>query len=390
MKFETPNELRKRLAAEWKKTEGRLIAGDIDFPYDVSIKSSPASRAAHVSATVAHHEWAQRWAGFPSPGAVLLIEEQHACRGHAPVPLAISFQDEESLLSFLPDKEANHTRKLKKRLRSLGYRLPIGKAAVLPHRLQLTGLSNAQHIALRTLVEWRARTRATDTAVRELPIEGIDTKWIKSRSPLILAIMEDLGLTFADEGSFEERAGFRCDDKRALWMRMHSEDSPMGRDITEIALRPRAFACRPGWVEKVVMVENETTFLSFTPRPGTLLLYGAGTTSISMAEDLPWLGGVEFIYWGDIDVQGYATLDRIRSIHPETKSLLMDPATLGASRAMAVHNKAPVTPPLPHLTCDEQHAYQEVLSSQVRIEQEKLPVGLATQACPMLQRVASQ
>jgi hypothetical protein len=45
-------------------------------------------------------------------------------------------------------------------------------------------------------------------------------------------------------------------------------------------------------------------------------------------EPLGWLAGLDFVYWGDVDMHGFVILNRLRYHLPHARSMLMDRATL--------------------------------------------------------------
>jgi hypothetical protein len=97
-----------------------------------------------------------------------------------------------------------------------------------------------------------------------------------------------------------------------------------------------------------------------------------------------WLAHRTVIYWGDIDTHGFAILDRLHAIFPQTKSLLMDQATLLAHRSHWSFEAAPQSAELGCLDSEERALYDDLrydrLGSGVRLEQERVPFGFACSA----------
>ncbi len=50
------------------------------------------------------------------------------------------------------------------------------------------------------------------------------------------------------------------------------------------------------------------------------------------ARQVSWLDSCALWYWGDIDIEGLTILSRLRSLFPQTRSLLMDGETLSRWR----------------------------------------------------------
>jgi hypothetical protein len=101
---------------------------------------------------------------------------------------------------------------------------------------------------------------------------------------------------------------------------------------------------------------------------------------------LPWLSGVDVVYWGDIDTHGFAILDRLRAWLPSARSVLMDRETLLAHRDRWVVEDRPARSALTRLTPEEQDVYTELLedrlAQRVRLEQERIDWGWVQQRLP--------
>ena len=80
-----------------------------------------------------------------------------------------------------------------------------------------------------------------------------------------------------------------------------------------------------------VIVENEISYLSVDVPEDGVVIWGKGF-EVDRVGRLPWLAGVDVLYWGDIDTHGFAILDRLRAWLPQTRSVLMDRETLLAHR----------------------------------------------------------
>ena len=131
--------------------------------------------------------------------------------------------------------------------------------------------------------------------------------------------------------------------------------------------------------ERVFVVENEITGLAFPSVSGALLMFGGGY-AIDQLAPVSWLRCCPIHYWGDIDTHGFAILDRMRAAFPQTRSMLMDRATLLAHRAAWSFEAAPHIADLANLTAEESSLYDDLrldrLGRGVRLEQERIPLRL--------------
>jgi hypothetical protein len=79
-------------------------------------------------------------------------------------------------------------------------------------------------------------------------------------------------------------------------------------------------------------------------------------------------------YWGDLDVEGFEILSRLRIRFPRTRSFLMDASTVHRWKdnlAVPGSKRQPTVPPL--LTEAETTAFNLCAADNLRIEQERIP-----------------
>ena len=145
--------------------------------------------------------------------------------------------------------------------------------------------------------------------------------------------------------------------------------------ITDLTVPAGEFAKLELGVARVFVVENEITGLSFPPAEGSLVVLGLGH-AVALIGAARWLADCDLIYWGDLDTHGFAMLDRLRSVFPQCRSLLMDRATLLAHGAMWTIEAAPHVGALDLLSEPEAALYAELrydrLGRSVRLEQERI------------------
>jgi hypothetical protein len=76
-------------------------------------------------------------------------------------------------------------------------------------------------------------------------------------------------------------------------------------------------------------VENKTTLYTTLTLPkmeGAIAVFGQGNAVLNL-KNTAWLIEMEILYWGDIDVQGFEILSRLREHFTNVKSVLMDKVT---------------------------------------------------------------
>lgn len=237
------------------------------------------------------------------------------------------------------------------------------------------------------VVGWFLAHPKSSVYIRQIDIPGVDTKFIGARKALLSELMDYLLPPGTIEDghaagpSFEARYGLKS--KPAL-IRFRLLDSRLAiGPFTDLSVPVPEFAGADIDAARIFIVENEVTFLAFPEVPGSLVLFGGGY-GIERLAVARWLGSRTVIYWGDIDTHGFAILDRLRAIFPQTISLLMDRATLLAHRTHWSVERAPQTAELSHLDREERALYDDLrydrLGSGVRLEQERVSFGYARSA----------
>lgn len=236
-------------------------------------------------------------------------------------------------------------------------------AAIRTHTRALLALDGADFERLLRVLEWLIAHPASGWRIRQLPIRGVDTKWLGRHR----------GLVEAFHRSMTGRAELGLVAAPAL-VRVRILDpalQPSGlADLTlpieewaELELRPA----------RILIVENLETALAMPETPGTVVVHGAGFGAGDRLGRIPWILRAPVVYWGDLDSNGFAILNQLRSRVPDACSVLMDADTLYRHRDLWVPEPKPATGELDRLTRGEQAALAALrVESNVRLEQERI------------------
>lgn len=124
-------------------------------------------------------------------------------------------------------------------------------------------------------------------------------------------------------------------------------------------------------------MENLDTGMALPDIAGTVGIMKLGN-AVSALGTVPWLQGINAVYWGDIDTHGFAILDRARKALPQLRSVLMDEATTLRYQNLWGTEPAQTTNfVLEHLNEHELAVYGALKANtwgqKVRLEQERLP-----------------
>jgi hypothetical protein len=223
--------------------------------------------------------------------------------------------------------------------------------------------------ALLSAYRWLGQARGSRRYLREISAPGVDTKFVERHR----AILADLLGAPAGAAGFVDALGLRTKPE-LLRLRI---DPALGlaAGLTELTARRDELAALDLTVASALVVENETTFLSVRVPSGGMVLWGKGF-EVDRAGSMPWLRAAQIAYWGDLDTHGFAILDRLRAWLPQTRSVLMDRATLLAHRERWVTEAAPTGAALARLDANEQALYADLVSDRfgahVRLEQERI------------------
>lgn len=206
--------------------------------------------------------------------------------------------------------------------------------------------------------------------VRQLPIRGVDTKWIGAHRGVVTALHRaftgrpDLGLAPMPTG---------------VRVRFLDPALAPGR-ITDVAAPVAEWNRVEIRADVVLVVENLETVVALPPLEGAVVVHGSGY-AVDRLEQIRWVRSAQILYWGDLDSHGFAILHRIRSHLPQSESVLMDEATLLANRDLWAAEPAPFRGELPLLTAAEAGALARLRAEgDVRLEQERIELASAVAA----------
>ncbi len=217
--------------------------------------------------------------------------------------------------------------------------------------------------------------------LRQLPVEGVDTKFVESRrkvldlllTHLLDATAFDAEITSLASGGFERKYGFRTPQPMIRFRLLDETCAIAGQ--SDLALPADAFATlAPEGVETVFVVENKATFLAFPPHPRAMVIFGSGYGAHEL-KAAAWLAGKRLYYWGDLDTHGFAILSQFRGTFPRTRSLMMDAQTLERFVSLAVEEPAGrrFEAEAPGLTPEETDVFERMRREGLRLEQERIP-----------------
>lgn len=229
---------------------------------------------------------------------------------------------------------------------------------------------------------WLHARLGTTAYLRQIDVPGVDTKFIEAHQTLLAELLDHLAPDAADQSHsaarhFARRYGFR--DKPSL-IRLRSLDGrPLFGAMTDAVVRVTELAEWELDCDRLLVVENEITFLALPALPRVVAIFGAGFDVLRLGR-VPWLADRHITYWGDIDTHGFVILDRLRGMLPHVESVLMDLPTLTLHQSQWVREPKPSREVLGRLTAEESQVYAaltaDALGPAVRLEQERINYAL--------------
>lgn len=227
---------------------------------------------------------------------------------------------------------------------------------------------------------WLASEAGRGRYLREVTAPGVDTKFIERHQGVLGELLDSLGQgvpqgVAAHPRSFAGRRGFR-EAERLVHLRLDPQLRCLPGGIDEVALPLRHAVLLEVEPERVLVIENQVTFLSVPlPRRG-IVVWGHGFDAVRLGS-LPWLSAAPQVrYWGDIDTHGFAILGVLRTRVPQLESILMDRVTLLAHEDRWGKEPTPTRADVPALRSAERRLYLDLIEGipvpGLRLEQERI------------------
>ncbi|MEX2445269.1 MAG: Wadjet anti-phage system protein JetD domain-containing protein [Alkalispirochaeta sp.] len=415
MALQTIAEVRRRLQRRWDRgvylADTAPIGSGDAFPLREPV-GSVSARAFHeefetVRTAAAAYRDLETRAGSAQPGTdrptVEWTQRNDRRIGTNAVPTGLHFPTIDTLAQFLGKTAPRQLATYRAAAARLLDALPALHGWISAHPVRLTELSEALE-QLIAVTEWFVNHPEPDIYIRQIPVDGIDTKFVEGHSGTLtewwdtLRNEHDQALHEAtrDGGTarsgrraatFARRYGFRLPQERVRFRLLESGTTLAG--YTDLRVPIGEFAAHPPGdhrhdvASRVFIVENEITGLAFPAVDSAIVIFGGGY-SVGALAAVQWLSEVPVYYWGDIDTHGFAILNRLRAGHQHTQSILMDRETLETHRSRWSRESQQFAGELRNLSPEESRLYEDLRSDRlgegVRLEQERIDFSRVTAA----------
>jgi hypothetical protein len=323
--------------------------------------------------------WVRAWQSWQGVGELCWTERRWRTLGTQRVPEFLRLDSPRDVAIWLDDTE--RWDRARRRHAELCGRWPALTGHLGRVFDVLADYPDAEFVRLTATLAWLEQHPDSGVYLRQLPIPGLDTKWIEARKAVLAELLCRVTDRTDIPGDFHALCGLRRPPFR---LRMRVLDPALRAavgglgdltvpidDLEQLRIEPR----------HVVIVENLQTGLALGDLPGTVTFMGLGYGAELLAR-LSWVNQADCLYWGDIDTHGFAILSQLRAQLPGVRSMFMDEPTLLSHRALWTHEPSQhAAPELSGLHPGEQAVYRALklntLGPAVRLEQERISWDLA-------------
>lgn len=327
-----PADVRAQLETRFKNQHRDWLAGGGAWPLTIAL--NPPTEAEAMAALASVRSWAEEWGAWRDSGSVQMETRNWGKLGAHTVPVSIVFDGPADVAALIGEGARWGT--ALKRYSELTGRWPAMAPRAARHFAEMASYSEGDWQRLLEVMAWLEGNRGTGLFARQLPIRGVDTKWLEARASLVKAL---LGLVHPQgDGDFFEVWGIRtlpntlrvlvlCPRLRQMVAGLRDLTVPE-RELTTWSLHPR----------RVLITENLQSTLGMPDLEGVVAIVRLGYR-LDALRTLPWVEGADdIVYWGDIDTHGFAMLGIARAHLPKLRSMLMDIATVESHRDLLVHD----------------------------------------------------
>jgi hypothetical protein len=368
-----PGGVRERLRKVYRSRRRRWIEGTGVWPLSIPL-GVPTERQArdHLAEVKA---WQESWHAWRGEGEIVWSERRWSGLGTQKLPEKVLLNAPMQVAVWIGEVE--RWQRATERYALMTENWPRLVGTLSSYYDVLSDYSEDDYKRLFDMLRWLVAHPHSGMYIRQLPVAGVDTKWLSARKTLIAGLLRAIRSEYSDDNNFFGLTGIRQEPVLIRLRLLDAGISPAVGGLQDITAPVEEIACLQLPLHRVYIVENMQTGLAFGKLPEGAVFMGLGY-AVDLFDKIPWIRQLPCYYWGDLDTHGFAILNRLRHYLPHAKSLLMDQATLLDHQIFWGQEDAPVLDAeLPLLTNDEQSLYRDLCSNRwgtyLRLEQERIP-----------------
>jgi len=362
------------------------LRGEGQWPLVVSL-GCPTEEEAQQSVH-STRAWVTSWQQWKGPGQLTWCERRWRSMGTQRLPEQLILESPADVAEWIDETE--RWARVRSRYRKFTERWPALAARLPRYFDSLATYSDTDIERLLAIIGWLECHPRSNLYPRQLPVAGLDTKWLESRKSFVADLIETLAGSANDSSHADAGAALNAASNRDFYalcglrrppttVRLLVLDDALRRqvnglrDIT-VSIEELAHTSLPA--RRFYVVENIQTALAFEDLPESVVIMGLGY-GIDILSRIAWLKNCECTYWGDLDTHGFAILSRARAYLPQAESFMMDEATLLRYRALwNTESEQLVADDLPNLTPSEHDVFRGLKrqrwATNLRLEQERI------------------
>jgi hypothetical protein len=307
--------------------------------------------------------WVAAWRSWDDAAQVTWEDRVWHRFGGQTLPVRAVLQGADAIADAAGAKE--EWRRLAARAGKLRERFAASEAlaaAVRGNVKALAGLDNTDWRRALGVLEW-LETHPTDGVYqRQLPIRGVDTKWVGRHVKLVTALARAV--------TGRASLGLRKAEQLVRLRVLDPDMRPLG--LAEFAATVEGLAALDLSPDAVLVFENLESVVALPDVPGAVAVHGSGYAVDRLAE-VPWIHDGRVLYWGDLDSNGFAILAKLRAVCPNVVSVMMDKTTIDRFQDLAVIEGSPKRGRISGLTPGEDQALAALRAGgDLRLEQERI------------------
>lgn len=383
MKF--PDDVQKELKRRYKNKHREWLDASVNpeqpegsaWPLEVTLGIPTENQVLKQVEDV--RAWVADWQSWHGVGSLTWSDRRWRKLGTQRVPEKLALSSPAEVAQWIG--EAERWDRAQQRYRDLSGRWPQLANKLPRYFAILADYSEVDYRRLIDMVAWLEEHPSSNFYPRQLPVNGLDSKWLEKRKGLLADLVDSVRGGSSSDGDFFIRCGLKAPPQLIRLRILDDNLRQRVGGLSDISAPWEQLADLDLPVSNVFIVENLQTGLAFEDMPGSIVIMQLGY-GVDVLGRLPWVAEAHCVYWGDLDTHGFAILNRTRSYLPELKSVLMDEETLRSHQDLWVEEKDPHSAEtLPLLTDLEQVVYQAIKHNtwgqNVRLEQERIAWDVA-------------
>lgn len=306
--------------------------------------------------------WVTSWRDSGVSG-VGWARRQWASLGTQSVPERLRFDSPSSLAVFAG--RGTHWRTVSTRCAALIERWdgrPEVSSVLRRHARAIGELSPTDFVRLTAVIDWLVDHPDSGLYIRQLPIRGVDTKWVGAHRSLVTGIVSAITST----------TGLGLAQPPGLVRVRFLDPALRPAGLDDLAAPVETLAALDVRPDVIYVFENLESVVAMPDVTGAVVVHGSGY-AVDRLGRIPWIRDGRIVYWGDLDSNGFAILNRLRSHCSNVQTVLMDEEVLIEHRDLWVPEPTPATGEFSYLLPAERAVITRLRQlGDVRLEQERL------------------